>query len=253
MLKNFLSLFIIAPILIGCVDPIGDLGRKRPSILGTETKLSPSNVNLPFLHKGSHRFNYTNDERELRNMTWRLMQAPHVGNWIDTTSEWIRSLPYYDDRKYKERGIHRYYRLLRREPYRSSDARYARIADDALKDKALVTPLFYKAKTVFNADNKRLHAIRRMQGDILPGRLNEAHERMNDNRSIVAAAVAAMDYRIQSYRYAIDHLMIETPSEYGIQARSAVEELAVMIKHPQGLEYYAKKGPTDLRPLIRKY
>lgn len=173
------------------------------------------------------RFNLTDDERELRDRAWTLIRPPATQDWIEgSRTELIRTriLP-----EVASPDPERYYGHLRSDRYRSSEARYDRVAADALADAALVPPFCEIARRVAEADTERLRALGRR--DISTAEeIAGAQARVWENRRYIDWAAQALRYRLASYREAIDRLEIETPSNERVwDANVAWKKLAAEV------------------------
>jgi hypothetical protein len=126
-----------ASALAGCAQT-GDFGRQRPNVINDSVlpvlgMVSTYSAGEPVSH-----FNYTDDERTLRNLGWTLVVPTHAQDWIGRTAaelqraEIVRRLDLV-------LSPERYSELLSGQRYGSSDARYARIMDDAVKDMAAIS------------------------------------------------------------------------------------------------------------------
>jgi hypothetical protein len=136
-------------------QPAGDFGRPQESIFVEEF--------LPWLRDGIDSLTgqsvpvspYTDDERTLRDLAYAIIQPPEVSDpsrftgadFFDLWNHWIVGPQPFDVRSYAE--------YLITKPYRSSAARYAQLIDDARADAVRVTPFFYMANRVLEADAVR--------------------------------------------------------------------------------------------------
>ena len=226
----------------GCAQN-GDFGRQRPTVIND--RILPVVGMVSTFTAGEHvsLYNYTDDERTMRNLGWSLVVPTHAQDWLGRTaaelqrSNIIRRLDLVA-------SPDRYAALLTGERYGSSDVRYARIMDDAAKDMAAIGPFMAYVARVREADEQRVNAAIGLP-DISAYELTAAHARIAENQRQMAWVKRAMLFRLYAYRYAVDRLMIQTPSrlagqtierlnalEAAIMAALAVDMGVAPISHP---------------------
>jgi hypothetical protein len=221
-------------LLAACGRPTGDFGRAKPSVVHDLVLPQAGGLVAKYgRHEPVSDFNYTDDERELRDRAWAFVRAPHVRDWwLDTLVEGERTriLPALEGEgaptpeiagMFGEYGLplldpaydpSRYYAYLRSDRYRSSEARWTKVGEDILGDALLVPPYCAVAARVRRADVERLAALNRQPGIDL-NTVDQAYARVSENEATNAWVWRALRYRLTSYRTAIDALEIETPSE----------------------------------------
>lgn len=240
-----LAFVCLAVLAAACSRPTGDFDRAAPSVIHDKV--------LPFIGDEAARgrgepvskFNLTDDEELLRDRGWTLIRPPSTEDWIEGSRvELIRTrvLPESD----QNLDPSRYYHYLRSDRYRSSDARYDRVAVDAEGDADLVLPFCEVAERVSAADEERLRALGR-RAITTQEELAGAQARVWENSQYIAWAKLSLRYRLKSYRYAIDALEIETPSEGRVwDANSAWKRLAGEIlfleKGCKGINRYGQEA-----------
>ncbi|MFN3224986.1 MAG: hypothetical protein ACE360_01890 [Hyphomicrobiales bacterium] len=216
-----------ASALAGCAQT-GDFGRQRPNVINDSLlpvlgMVSTYSAGEPVSH-----FNYTDDERTLRNLGWTLVVPTHAHDWIGRTAaelqraEIVRRLDLV-------LSPERYSELLSGQRYGSSEARYARIMDDAVKDMAAIQPYMAYVTRVRIADEQRINAAIGLP-DIGASELAAAHGRIAENQRQIAWVKRAMLFRLYAYRYAVDRLMIETPSRLAGQTIDRLNALEALIQ-----------------------
>ncbi|WP_293724290.1 hypothetical protein [Stappia sp.] len=208
-LASLAGLVLVTALAAACQRPTGDFGRAAPSVI--HDKVMPAAGAELAANRGEpvSRFNLTDDERELRDRGWTLIRPPSSQDWIEGTRTELMRTRILPEAGSADPG--RYYAYLSSDRYRSSEARYDRVAADALADAALVEPFCEVAERVSAADTERLRALGRR--DISSEEdLAGAQARVWENRRYIDWAGQALRYRLVSYREAIDKLEIETPS-----------------------------------------
>lgn len=119
----------------------------------------------------------------------------------------------------------RYYLFLRADPYRSSDTRWRKVMDDMTADALLVPPFCAIAARVRSTDVQRIAATN-ARPDLAPEGLTAAYARVEENNRQMSWVWRALAYRLTAYRYALDSLEIETPSDLQWEANRTFDGLA---------------------------
>ncbi|WP_417680201.1 hypothetical protein [Roseibium sp.] len=201
---------LLCALAAGCSRPTGDFDRARPSVI--HDRVMPEAGELAARNRGDpvSKFNYTNDEKLLRDRGWTLIRPPWTKDWIGGTVVELsrtRVLPEVEGRVPPDL----YYIFLRSDKFKSSDARYDRITADAKGDTKLVWPFCEVALRVTDADRERIRALeakRLTTEELYAG----AKARVWENQVMIKWVSQALRYRIKAYRTALDSLEIETPS-----------------------------------------
>ena len=216
-------------VLGGCLRPTGDFDRAAPSVIHDD--LLPAAGEQVARVRGDpvSKFNYTNDERTLRDRSWALIRPPWTKDWIGGTVVELsrtRILPETEGKVPPDL----YYIYLKSDRFQSSDARFDMIASDAKGDADLVPPYCEIARRVMNADNERLRALNAKR--ITTEELYEgAKARVFENRARIKWSAQALRYRITAYKRALDSLEIETPSRNRLwQVNTAIAELEKKVR-----------------------
>jgi hypothetical protein len=220
---------LIAVSLAACTRPTGDFDRARPSVI--HDKLMPAAGDEVARLRGDpvSKFNYTNDEKLMRNRGWTLIRPPWTKDWIGGTMVELsrtRVLPEVEGRVPPDL----YLIYLRSDKFQSSDARYDKIAADASGDAELVMPFCEVALRVKAADDERLRVLQNK-----PVKTEETYEgakaRVWENRVMIKWVGQALRYRIIAYKKALDGLEIETPTRDRVwKVNNAIRELEGQVR-----------------------
>lgn len=207
-------------------EPRGDYGRPEYSPFVDEF--------LPWLKEGWLDLTgqavpvapFTDDEKLLRDRAYVIIlpieqrgRSRLTLAGVDFVELWvlIRNQPLvYDTRSYGDFLIAR--------AYRSHSARYAQLIDDIRADMGLVGPFFAAAQRVLDADGVRQKSFRYVS-PALAGRIEVAQQRVAENRVLIAEAYRRFRERIASYRFALETLLVMSPSPAAVEAERVLRLL----------------------------
>ncbi|MET1411040.1 hypothetical protein ABVF61_02175 [Roseibium sp. HPY-6] len=230
--KRSLSLAVLMAAclaLSACVRPTGDFDRARPSVIHDDLMPAVGENAARLRGDPVSKFNYTNDEKLLRDRGWTLIRPPWAKDWIGGTIVELsrtRVLPETEGRVPPDL----YLIYLRSDRFRSSDARYDKIAADATGDAELVMPFCEVALRVQKADDERLRVLRN-QPVTTQETYDGAKARVWENRVMVKWVGQALRYRIIAYKKALKGLEIETPSQDRVwKVNNAIRELEGQVR-----------------------
>lgn len=218
------AVVLVTSVLAGCVMT-GDLGRPRPSFWNDV--VLPTTGSLAARTRGEpvSLYVFTDDEEELRDRAWRFIMPAHERSLVErSVVELVRTrvLPVVMMPHYKPS----YYDALMGEAFRSPASRYHRIADDVSADARLIGPFAIVAKRVMAADRVRLRSLAFVQ-DLAEGDAYDAAARVAENRCLIAWVRRETVQRIESYRYALEHLLIEAPQTESVVTERSLRKLVV--------------------------
>lgn len=226
LLSVLLAVFVV---LAGCTRPTGDFDRARPSVIHDDLMPAVGENAARLRGDPVSKFNYTNDEKLLRDRGWTLIRPPWTKDWIGGTMVELsrtRVLPETEGRVPPDL----YLIYLRSDKFRSSDARYDKIAADATGDADLVMPFCEVALRVQKADDERLRVLRN-QKVTTQETYDGAKARVWENRVMVKWVGQALRYRIIAYKKALKGLEIETPSRDRVwKVNNAIRELEGQVR-----------------------
>jgi hypothetical protein len=247
--RAFLSAALFCALFYAPVrgEPLGDYGRPEYSPFVDEF--------LPWLKEGWLDLTgqavptapFTDDEKLLRDRAYIIIlpieqreRSRLTFAGVDFVVLWtlIRNQPLvHDPRSY---GNH-----LIAKAYRSHSARYAQLIDDIRADMGLVGPFFATAQRVLDADGVRQKSFRYVSPG-LAGKIEVARERVDENRILIATVHRRYRERIASYRYALETLLVMTPSPAAVEAERVLrllEERFARVTEP---------APLPAGALVRK-
>jgi hypothetical protein len=207
-----IGLIAVTVLLAGCVArPVGDFGRAQPSVLHDTVmpyagKLIATNRKEPVSN-----LNQTDQEREMHNRTWRFLIAAHSRDWLFDSSVELQRTRIGRARDFTY-TTERYYTWLRTTTYQSSTTRYSTVGRHILADLDTVPTTFASICAVLEVDRQRRVALAELSG-IEQSVADNVAARRTENQWHIDWFVRALNYRYESYSYALDHLLVETPHE----------------------------------------
>ncbi len=217
----------------GCAPHVGDLGRPQRSVWNEA--ILPGLGYYAAMGRGESvsAFHLTDAEIELRDRAWRYVMPAHERSWFQREVQELartRLIPV----SWQSVSPDRYFAALMSESFRSESSRYRRLAEDALADLALIAPFRRTAERVAGADRARLQTAA-ISPNIEPPSPENAHARVAENEGLVAWVRERLRYRLANYRWALDNLVVEVPSQEAIHAERAILALEAEIKAMDGL------------------
>ncbi|HQF31403.1 MAG TPA: hypothetical protein PLJ34_08145, partial [Hyphomicrobiales bacterium] len=72
------ALAALAIVLAGCLRPTGDFGRARPSFVNDQIAPMIGLASASARGEAVSLYNLTDDERELRDLSWSIVRPPHA-------------------------------------------------------------------------------------------------------------------------------------------------------------------------------
>lgn len=205
----------MALLATGCVPrPTGDFGRAQPSVLHDDLMPAAGSYIAMARKEPVSNLNETDQEREMHDRTWRFLVAAHSRDWFFDASVELQRTRIGRARDYQF-SVDRYYTWLRTTQYQSSTTRYATVGRHILADLDTVPSTFQSICAVIEVDRQRQIALSGLSG-IEPDVASNVAARRTENQWHIDWFVRALSYRYQSYSYALNHLLVETPHEQSI-------------------------------------
>ena len=196
----------------------GDFGRVRATLANDDTHawMGPAAARGPATNL-AWRHQLTDEERMLRDLAYPLIEPPYDRNkWYSVVGEvgaGSRPWPYPDRSAYASR--------LFTTAYRSQTARYNRLIEDIRNDVMRVDPFFGSASYVTAMDRKREKALAYVTNMTAEERDNTL-QRIAENRNIVRWVQGSLQERAESYRVALERMVIAAPSPVAVEAERAL-------------------------------
>ncbi|HTN59982.1 MAG TPA: hypothetical protein VL147_00330 [Devosia sp.] len=244
MIARFLGMALLAGLAAlpaGCASrPVGDFGRAAPSYVHDVTMPTMGKAMANRRHEPVSNFNQTDQETEMHDRVWRFLVAPHAKDWFyDTAVELQRTriTPATDTQFSPDR----YYVWLKRTDYQSSRTRYSTVGRHIAADIDTVPTTFAAICAVQEIDRQRAIAYDGLSG-LGPRVGNDVVTRGIENDKQINWFVRALTYRYQSYDYALDHLLVETPHEQSLAVDEALRRLKVYVDRANRGDFCASPG-----------
>jgi hypothetical protein len=231
-LRRF-RLFLLLPVLAAVAacsatrTRVGDLGRPVDVV---QTGAVPERY---IVEPGTRAFNRTDQEETMADRVWRFLHAPHVVGWF------IPRLP--RDPVDGAGDPAKYYRWLQKTNYRSSEVRYNTVSGDIHADILTLPTTFEAICAVEDVDRQRGIALAEI-GQLEPGMADRVATRQAENSATVQSFVVAVRYRYESYGYALDNLLVETPHAKAVEVDSLLSELARFVGKAEAGDFCGRPG-----------
>src|SRR4051812_49095608 len=183
-------------------------------------------------------FTLTDDERALRDLAYPLIEQPY------DRQQWYSVAGEYGVIGGNHRGPFdrtAYATHLFGDRYRSPSAQYAKMTEDIRNDITRLPAFFEAAARVLDIDLKRRKSLA-FVSDLSEQERQEALRRINTNTSLVALVRSKLGQRVESYRFALERLVIMTPSAEAVEVERTLNQLRSEIAH-----YRTHRAPTWVR------
>jgi hypothetical protein len=223
-----LALLLVGIALGGCSG--GDFGRTRQDFLNDDMHRWLGGEVTGSVGLKPSQFQLTDDERQLRDLAYPLIEPPHsrpawrsvFGDYQSLPSPW-RVKVVFDRTAYG--------RMLIDEPHRSHSSRYAQLIEDVRDDITRFEPFFASAIRVIDLDKKRNAAMAHVS-ELSPRERADAVARMQENSLIVQWVQQCLEQRVSSYRWGLERLVIQAPDSMAAEADRLIGELAAQTANP---------------------
>jgi hypothetical protein len=167
-------------------------------------------------------FEYTDDERALRDNAYPLIEPPY------DRQQWYSVAGEYGLIKFDLADYRKYFDRLMEECHRSPSAVYARLIDDIRNDTTRLSQFFETAGRVIDIDQKRQKSLAYISALNKAERAN-ALRRIRENVHVLDIVRISLANRVASYRFALERLVIMTPQIQAVDAERLLNQLQVQI------------------------
>jgi hypothetical protein len=232
---NWLAAAILAllPVAPAQAQQLGDFGRMEPGFVNDELLplVDPNRKGMN--GKAVDGFNLTDEEVEMRDRVWRFLVAPHAKDWAWPYSAEIRPARAGGG---TDKQVGKYYRWLTGERYASSRVRYNTMAAHVGADNGTLLGTFRSICAVIEVDRQRGVAVAEID-DLEPEMLARVDKRDRLNGAFISRFILALNFRYQSYQYALDHFLVETPHQEAVKVDTALTELVVWVERANAHDF----------------
>ncbi|WP_412773178.1 hypothetical protein [Nitrobacter sp.] len=227
-LVSLVSVIVLGATLAACSG--GDFGRTRQDVRNDDMHRWMGAEATGSIGRQPSHFQLTDNERMLRDLAYPLIEPPHSRPaWKSVFGDYKPFAPPWRQKPAFDRSA--YGRQLIDEPHRSDASRYAQLIDDVRDDITRFDPFFNTARQVFDLDSKR-NASLRLVSDLSARERTDAVARMAENALIVQWVQQCLEQRIASYRWALEHLVIQAPDTMAADADRLIGQLAALTANP---------------------
>jgi hypothetical protein len=182
-------------------------------------------------------FEYTDDERALRDNAYPLIEPPY------DRQKWNSVAGEYGVRRKTETDRHVYYERLFDECHRSPAAVYARLIDDIRNDTTRLSQFFETAGRVIDIDDKRARSLSYVR-ELGKGDYVNAQRRMRENAHVVELVRWSLEDRVLAYQYVLERLVIVTPMAQAVEVERLLNQLKATIARYQALPPTWRREPS---------
>ena len=231
-------LFALAALslLTGCAN--GDLREIRPDLVRDDIHDWLDYDAVAGQNTSPSNFSLTDDERQLRDLAYPLIEQPYDRQqWYSVAGEY--GVIGANHRVTFDRTA--YATHLFGDRYRSPLARYAKLTEDIRNDSTRLPAFFETATRVLDIDSKRRKSLA-FVSSLSEHERSEALRRVHTNTSLIALVRSKLGQRVEGYRFALERLVIMTPSPEAVEVERALNKLQAEIAY-----YRTHTAPTWVR------
>ncbi|HET9714840.1 MAG TPA: hypothetical protein VFP60_01530 [Pseudolabrys sp.] len=183
------------------------------------------------------RFEYTDDERMLRDLAYPLIEPPY------DRQKWYSVAGEYGLYRATSSDYQKYFDRLMEECHRSPTAVYARLTDDVRNDTTRLSQFFETAGRVIDIDHKRQKSLSYVSALSKSERAN-ALRRIRENAHVVSIVRQSLADRIASYHFALERLVISTPMTQAVEVERSLNNLQYQLARYQVLPPTWRREPS---------
>jgi hypothetical protein len=225
------GLLIVGGLLGGC-GTNGDFGRVRPSLRSDDMHAwvgaaAAENAGNPISN-----YRLTDEERLLRDLAYPLIEPPYERQrWLSVLNEYGVSRMWQSGWYAIDHKL--YYRMLLGEAHRSPSGQYGKLNEDIRNDVVRVPDFFSVSHKVADLDDRRRQSLA-FVSELTRQERDDAMARIAENALVASWVCRSLADRIRSYRYALERLVIATPSPLAVDAERSLTLLQSRIAACRG-------------------
>lgn len=172
-------------------------------------------------------FELTDDERRLRDLGYPLIEPPYRRHKIYSVFNEYGLNPEIQ-KELKDPAA--YYTYMMDDKARSPTSRYAQLTQDIRNDSERLPQFFSTASRVIDLDAKRKKSLAFIPGLTEAERTNTLN-RIKENDRVIAQVRVSLTRRVANYRYALERLVIASPSQEAVTVEQALNRLHAEVSH----------------------
>lgn len=176
----------------------------------------------------------TDEEKRMTDIVWRFFTAPHTRDWFLLGTPRVTPVDLASGKAFEKTD--RYFTYLRGVDFQSSRARYAAVAEAIAADTGTLGPAFEAICAVEKLDRQRRTAAAALP-ELDEEENRQVEMRLSENEHAIAYFALALDYRYQSYTYALKRLLVETPDEAAKKVDAGLSTLATRVDEARSGAY----------------
>lgn len=213
---HFIALLVVLT-FAGACSSTGDFGRERIAPSSFLDRRPGADV------QGNFQIVQTDEEKQMRRSTQRFVSYVDQNSWLSkirfTAKAIAGSYPDQSD----------YYEWLRVQPFARSAGRYSKLLSEVQADSATLPAAFLAICAVKQTDQRRAVAAQSL-ADTEQEILENLVKRREENQQFIAEFIAVVGFRYDSYSYALEHLLVETPHESARLVDDKLNTLALQVQ-----------------------
>ncbi|MHB2167819.1 hypothetical protein [Alsobacter sp. R-9] len=240
--RPVLGAVALALLLAGCAET-GDFGRPKPNLWNETTGPLVGKFAATAREEPVSWSMLTDDEQELRKRAWHFLM-PNREQWgfekqlADLAAK--RVIP--ADLVPKDSTA--YFGALKEWGDRSPRSRYQRLREDIDNDRQLLGSYIAVACRVEEMDAVRIKALDKID-EVTDWQAEQARNRVAENEALTAWVLDESVFRLAGYRYALQHLVIESPDRDAVKVERTLTAYAA---DRVGLERCGRRGTVKVEP-----
>lgn len=209
------GLLVLGSLLGGC-GTNADFGRVRPSLRTDDMHAWVGAAAAENAGKPISNYRLTDEERLLRDYAYPLIEPPYERQrWLSVLNEYGVSRAWQTT--WYSIDYKLYYGMLIGEGFRSPSGQYGKLNEDIRNDAVRVPEFFSVSQRVADLDSRRRQSLAYVS-ELTRQERGDAIARIVENTLVVSWVCRSMADRIRSYRYALERLVIATPSAMAADA-----------------------------------
>lgn len=241
-LLRLISISALALLAAGCVArPVGDFGRAEPSFTHDTAMPAVGEYSAHKRGEAVSSLNRTDQEEEMHNRIWRFLVAPHAKDWMFDASTELQRTRIVAARD-SEWTIERYYNWLASSAYQSSRTRYRTVGAHVQSDIDTLPTTFAAICAVIEIDRQRAISYAELQRGVPPRLRLEVAARKSENSASISWFVRALNYRFDSYDFALDNLLVATPHEQSLAVDETLRRLSPYVARANRGDFCSGSG-----------